>query len=65
MLRKVFTSIFGSRNDRVVKRLGKVVTQINALEPDMEKMRDVQKKLDEQLVAFDQKQLEKKQEEEE
>lgn len=27
---------------------------------DMEKMRDVQKKLDEQLAAFDQKQLEKK-----
>ena len=42
MLRKVFTSIFGSRNDRVVKRLGKVVTQINALEPEMEKMRDAE-----------------------
>ena len=30
---------------------------------DMEKMRDVQKKLDEQLAAFDQKQLEKKEDE--
>ncbi len=40
MLRKAFTTVFGSRNDRVVKRLGKTVSQINALEAEMEKMRD-------------------------
>ncbi|MGL4931048.1 MAG: preprotein translocase subunit SecA [Plesiomonas sp.] len=32
MLTKVLTKIFGSRNERTLRRLGKVVTQINALE---------------------------------
>ncbi len=40
MLRKLFTSIFGSRNDRVIKRLGKTVLVINELESDMEKLSD-------------------------
>jgi len=40
MLRKVFTTLFGSRNERVIKRLGKTVININALEPEVEKMRD-------------------------
>jgi preprotein translocase subunit SecA len=40
MLRKVFTTIFGSRNDRVVKRLGKSVVQINSFEAKLEKLAD-------------------------
>jgi preprotein translocase subunit SecA len=40
MLRKVFTTIFGSRNDRVIKRLGKTVVEINELEPALEKLAD-------------------------
>jgi preprotein translocase subunit SecA len=40
MIRKAFTSIFGSRNDRVVKRLGKSVVQINAFEPELEQLAD-------------------------
>ncbi|MFT7457625.1 MAG: preprotein translocase subunit SecA, partial [Planctomycetota bacterium] len=40
MFRKVFTTIFGSRNERVVKRLGKFVLHINELEPDLEKLGD-------------------------
>ncbi len=40
MFRKVFTSIFGSRNDRVIKRLGKTVVKINALEATVEKLAD-------------------------
>jgi preprotein translocase subunit SecA len=34
------TSIFGSRNSRLLKRYGKTVTQINALEPAMEALSD-------------------------
>jgi len=40
MFRKFFTTIFGSRNDRVIKRLAKAVVQINALESDLEKLAD-------------------------
>lgn len=32
MFRKIITGIFGSRNERVVRQLGKIVTRINALE---------------------------------
>ncbi len=35
-----FTSIFGSRNSRLLKRYGKTVAQINALEPAMEALSD-------------------------
>ena len=42
MLRKAFTSVFGSRNDRVVKRLGKAVSTINELEAVLEKLRDAE-----------------------
>ena len=31
MLNRFLTSIFGSRNERVLRQLGKTVTQINAL----------------------------------
>jgi preprotein translocase subunit SecA len=40
MLPKVLTSIFGSRNDRLLKQYRVVVQQINALEPQFEKLDD-------------------------
>ena len=42
MIRKLFRKIFGSRNDRVIKRLRKVVAQINVLEPELEQLSDEQ-----------------------
>ena len=36
--------IFGSRNQRVIKKLSKVVTKINAIEPEYEKLSDDQLK---------------------
>ena len=41
MLPKLLTQIFGSRNDRLLKNYRRVVQQINALEPDLEKLDDV------------------------
>jgi preprotein translocase subunit SecA len=40
MLGKLLKKFFGSRNDRTLKALGKIVTQINALEADYEKLPD-------------------------
>ncbi|HEJ9096763.1 preprotein translocase subunit SecA [Serratia odorifera] len=40
MLAKLLTKVFGSRNDRTLRRMRKVVEQINRLEPDMEKLSD-------------------------
>ena len=40
MLPKLLTSIFGSRNDRLLKQYRRVVTQIAALEPQFEKLDD-------------------------
>jgi len=40
MLNRLLTGIFGSRNDRLIKQLGKVVTKINALEPQMQALSD-------------------------
>jgi preprotein translocase subunit SecA len=40
MLNKVLTSIFGSRNERLLKQLGKNVAKINALEPQFEALSD-------------------------
>ncbi|WP_299571669.1 preprotein translocase subunit SecA [uncultured Shewanella sp.] len=40
MLGKLLTKVFGSRNDRTLKGLGKVVTKINALEAEYEKLTD-------------------------
>ncbi len=34
MIRKIITRLFGSRNERVVRQMGKVVTLINALEKE-------------------------------
>ena len=42
MLPKILTSIFGSRNERLLKQYRKVVDQINALEPRFEKFDDAQ-----------------------
>ena len=36
MLNRLLTSVFGSRNDRLVKQLGGIVKKINALEPQMQ-----------------------------
>ncbi|CAI0969954.1 preprotein translocase subunit SecA [Serratia entomophila] len=40
MLVKLLTKVFGSRNDRTLRRMRKVVEQINQMEPDMEKLSD-------------------------
>jgi preprotein translocase subunit SecA len=41
---KVLTRIFGTSNERIVKRLMPIVAQINALEPEIEKLSDEQLK---------------------
>ncbi|MGV3740576.1 MAG: preprotein translocase subunit SecA [Gammaproteobacteria bacterium] len=40
MLNTIIKKIFGSRNDRTLQRLGKVVNQINLLEPKMQALSD-------------------------
>ncbi len=40
MIVKLFTKLFGSRNDRMLKKLGATVKQINALEAEYEKLDD-------------------------
>jgi preprotein translocase subunit SecA len=40
MLNRALTSLFGSRNDRVLRQLSKTVARINALEPEFEKLSD-------------------------
>jgi preprotein translocase subunit SecA len=40
MVSKFFSKIFGSRNERVLKKLRKVVEQISAVEADIEKLDD-------------------------
>ncbi|MGB0713216.1 MAG: preprotein translocase subunit SecA [Gammaproteobacteria bacterium] len=40
MIKNALTKIFGSRNDRLVKRYRKTVEKINALEPEMEALDD-------------------------
>ena len=40
MLNKLFTKILGSRNERLVKKMGKAVAQINVLEPSMQALSD-------------------------
>src|SRR5690242_7831102 len=37
----ILTSVFGSRNERVLKQLSKIVARINALEPELQKLDDV------------------------
>ncbi|MGZ5185332.1 MAG: hypothetical protein ACXWCO_09510, partial [Caldimonas sp.] len=40
MLPKLLTSIFGSRNDRLLKQYRQVVHKVNALEPAFESLSD-------------------------
>ena len=42
MFGKLLTKIFGSRNERTLKALGKIVNEINALESDFEQLTDEQ-----------------------
>src|ERR1700753_3499796 len=42
MLPKLLTSIFGSRNDRLLKQYRQVVTEVNALESQFEALTDAQ-----------------------
>ncbi|MBB3227666.1 preprotein translocase subunit SecA [Luteibacter sp. Sphag1AF] len=44
MFNRALTSIFGSRNERVLRELSKNVRRINALEPEFEKLSDDQLK---------------------
>ncbi|HTV86060.1 MAG TPA: preprotein translocase subunit SecA [Dyella sp.] len=40
MLNRALTSLFGSRNERVLRQMSKTVARINALEPELEKLSD-------------------------
>lgn len=42
MLTKLLTKVFGSRNDRTLRRMRKVVDQISLLEPEVQKLTDEQ-----------------------
>ncbi len=42
MLNRLLTSVFGSRNERLVKQLRKNVGRINAFEPELKKLSDIQ-----------------------
>ncbi|WP_027070651.1 preprotein translocase subunit SecA [Novilysobacter defluvii] len=42
MLNNLFTRIFGSRNERLLRQLQRSVDRINALEPEMEKLSDAE-----------------------
>ena len=42
LLEKALTKVFGTSNERAVKRLMPIVDQINALEPETEKLSDEQ-----------------------
>jgi preprotein translocase subunit SecA len=40
MFNRVLTSVFGSRNDRLLRQLSGIVKKINALEPRMQALSD-------------------------
>lgn len=40
MITKLLTKVIGSRNDRTLRRLRKIVKEINSYEPDYEKLSD-------------------------
>ena len=42
MLNRLLTSVFGSRNERLIKQLGGIVKKINALEPQMQALSDAE-----------------------
>ena len=55
MLTKIFTSVFGSKNDRTLKKLRKVVALVNELEKEIEALSDDELK---QKTAYFKEQLE-------
>src|SRR5512133_2195949 len=42
MLNRLLTSVFGSRNERLLRQLGGIVKKINALEPQMKALSDAE-----------------------
>lgn len=44
MINSLLTRVFGSRNERQLRQLNRIVARINALEPDIEKLSDEQLK---------------------
>src|SRR5690606_38118970 len=42
MLNRLLTGVFGSRNDRLLKQLQRIVNKINALEPQMQALSDAE-----------------------
>ena len=40
MLNKLITKVIGSRNERLVKKMGKVIQQTNELEPSVQILSD-------------------------
>ena len=40
MINKLLPRVFGSRNDRLLRQLDKIVAKVNALEPEMQKLSD-------------------------
>ncbi|KAF1713228.1 preprotein translocase subunit SecA [Pseudoxanthomonas sangjuensis] len=44
MINSMLTRVFGSRNERLLKQLQRIVAKINALEPELEKLSDEQLK---------------------
>ncbi|MBD7987976.1 preprotein translocase subunit SecA [Luteimonas sp. Sa2BVA3] len=53
MLNRLLTSVFGSRNERIVGQFNKVVAKINALEPEMQALSDAE--LQGKTAAFKQR----------
>ncbi len=42
MVSNIFSKVFGSRNERLIKRMSKAVASINALEPEVHALSDEQ-----------------------
>ena len=42
MINSLLTRVFGSRNDRLLRQLNRIVAKINALEPELEKLTDAE-----------------------
>ncbi|KRG54545.1 preprotein translocase subunit SecA [Stenotrophomonas koreensis] len=42
MINSLLTRVFGSRNDRLLRQLNRIVVKINALEPELEKLSDAE-----------------------
>ncbi len=40
MVTRILKKVFGSRNDRIIRRMSRTVQRINSLEPDMERLSD-------------------------